>query len=248
MKSVVNERARARRLVVGAAFASVVVGFVACSGSTERKASPHVAAGGDATEVGGQAGAHQGGSESTAAGQTGLGGQAGAGAGGAGEGGVSAGGAGAGGAGGEIAQGGQAVAGAGAGAGGDAAGGVGGVGAAGEGGNGGAGGEAPFVDPVCGVNMVQVGAYSLWCGKVNQHKDANGAWQTDADCSSGCNIKELTYCKKYYPTATKFVDVPQVDIKDWKNAGFVSGQSGECNDSAPDSVGISGQAACCAPL
>ena len=50
MKSVVNERAHARRLVIGAAFASVVVGFVACSGSTEHKASPHVSAGGDATE------------------------------------------------------------------------------------------------------------------------------------------------------------------------------------------------------
>lgn len=104
------------------------------------------------------------------------------------------------------------------------------------------------MDPVCGVNMVQVGEYSLWCGKVNQHKDANGDWQTDADCSSGCNIKELTYCKKYYPTATKFVAVAQVGIKDWKNAGFVSGQSGECNDSVGDGVGISGQAACCAPV
>jgi hypothetical protein len=243
MKSVVNERARARRLVVGAAFASVVVGFVACSGSTEHKASPHVSAGGDATEVGGQAGAHQGGSESTAAGETGLGGQAGAAAGGAGAGGASAAGAGAGG---EIAQGGQALAG--AGAGGDAAGGAGGVGVAGEGGNGGAGGEAPFVDPVCGVNLVQVGEYSLWCGKVNQHKDANGDWQTDADCTTGCNIKGVAYCQKYYPTATAVVDVPQVGIKDWKNAGFVSGQSGACNDSAPDGVGISGQAACCAPL
>jgi hypothetical protein len=244
MKSVVNERAHARRLVIGAAFASVVVGFVACSGSTEHKASPHVSAGGDATEVGGQAGAHQGGSESTAAGETGLGGQAMA---GAGVGGASGGGGAEAGVGGESAQGGQAV----AGAAGEAAGGVGGVGGTavgGEGGGGGAGGEAPFVDPVCGVNMVQVGEYSLWCGKVNQHKDANGDWQTDADCSSGCNIKELTYCKKYYPTATKFVAVAQVGIKDWKNAGFVSGQSGECNDSVGDGVGISGQAACCAPV
>jgi hypothetical protein len=229
MKSVVNERARARRLVIGAAFASVVVGFVACSGSTEHKASPHVSAGGDASE----AGAHQGGSESTAAGETGLGGQAVAGAGvGGASGGVGA----EAGVGGEIAQGGQALAGAG------------GATVGGEGGGGGAGGEAPFVDPVCGVNMVQVGAYSLWCGKVNEHKDANGDWQPDADCSSGCNVKGVPYCQKFYPTATAIVDVPQVDIKDWKNGGFASGQSGPCNDSAPDSVGISGQAACCAPV
>lgn len=235
MKSVVNGRARAHGFLIGAACASVVVGFVACSGSTEHKASPHVSAGGDASEVGGQAGAHQGGGESTAAGDTGLGGQAAAGASGAGP---------AGGAGGELAQGGQAV----AGAAGESAGGVGGVGVGGEGGNGGAGGEPPFVDPVCGENMIQVGEYSLWCGKVNEHKDANGDWQPDADCSSGCNISGVTYCKKFYPTATAIVAVPQVDIKDWKNGGFASGQSGPCNDSAPDSVGISGQAACCAPL
>jgi hypothetical protein len=67
-------------------------------------------------------------------------------------------------------------------------------------------------------------------------------------CSSGCNIKGVGYCQKFYPTATAIVDVPQVDIKDWKNAGFASGQSGPCNDSAPDGVGISGQAACWAPV
>lgn len=123
-------------------------------------------------------------------------------------------------------------------------------GAAGEaaGGSGGAGGEAPFVDPVCGVNMLKVGEYSLWCGKVNEHTDANGDWQPDADCSSGCNVTGVNYCKKFYPSATAIVAVEQVGIKDWKNAGFISGQSGACNDSAPDSAGISGQAACCAPI
>lgn len=234
MKSVVNERARARGLVIGAVVAGAVVGFVACSGSTEHKASPHVSAGGDATEVGGQAGAHQGGSESTAAGETSVGGQAVAGAGGASAGsggvGVEAG------AGGEIAQGGQALAGAG------------GAAAGGEGGGGGAGGEAPVVDPVCGANMVQVGEYSLWCGKVNMHKDSEGIWLPDADCSSGCNVTGVNYCKKFYPSATSVVNVPQVGTKDWKNAGFVNGQDGACNDSAPDSAGISGQAACCAPV
>lgn len=73
-------------------------------------------------------------------------------------------------------------------------------------------------------------------------------WQPDADCSSGCNVTGVSYCQKFYPTATAIATVPQLGIKDWKNAGFVSGQSGACNDSAPDSVGISGQAACCAPI
>lgn len=245
MKSVVNERARARSLVLGAVFASAVVGFVACSGSTEHKASPHVSAGGDGSEAGGQAGASRGGSENPAAGETGVGGQATAGAGsgpggaGAGNGGVSNGGVGAeagAGAGGEIAQGGQAQAGAG------------GAAAGGEGGGGGAGGEAPFVDPVCGVNMVQVGEYSLWCGKVNMHKDSEGIWVADADCSSGCNVTGVNYCKKFYPTTTTFVAVAQLGFKDWKNGGFANGQNGACSESVDDGVGISGQAACCAPV
>lgn len=237
MKSVDN--GRARRLLIGAACASVVIGFVACSGSTEHKATPHDSYGGEPSDVGGQAGANQGGSESTQAGEAGVAGQAGAIAGGAGGAGGVSGTAGEAGVGGEVAIGGQSL----GGAAGEAAGGAGGAA-----GNGGAGGEAPFVDPVCGVNMVQVGQYSLWCGKVNEHTDAQGAWLPDADCSSGCNITGVAYCQKFYPTATAFVAVPQVDIKDWKNAGFVSGQSGACNDSAPDAAGISGQAACCAPV
>gem|GEM_PF-6208050 len=75
---------------------------------------------------------------------------------------------------------------------------------------------------------------------------------TTGDCVrgrlGGCSITGVDYCKKFYPTATAVQPVPQVGIKDWKNAGFVSGQSGACNDSAPDAAGISGQAACCAPI
>jgi len=129
------------------------------------------------------------------------------------------------------------------GAAGESAGGAGGVA-----GNGGAGGEAPFVDPVCGVNLVQVGQYALWCGKVNEHTDSQGAWQPDADCTSGCNVTGVVYCQKFYPTATAIVAVAQVGTKDWKNAGFVSGQSGACNDSVGDGPGNAGQVACCAPV
>ena len=98
------------------------------------------------------------------------------------------------------------------------------------------------VDPICGANMAQVGAYSLWCGKVNMHKNAQGEWLHDADCSSGCNITGVNYCKKFYPTATTIVAVDQTAsvVKDWKNAG--------CADSSPDGKGISGEAVCCAPL
>jgi hypothetical protein len=98
------------------------------------------------------------------------------------------------------------------------------------------------VDPICGANMVQVGAYSLWCGKMNMHKTSRGDWVHDADCSSGCNIAGVDYCKKFYPNATKIVSVDQTVsvVKDWKNAG--------CADSSPDGKGISGEAVSCAPL
>jgi hypothetical protein len=243
MKSVDNEWQRVRRFLVGAASTSVVIGFVACSGSSEHKASPHESAGGDGSggAAAGAPASHQAGSESSQAGETASAGQSAGGAGGESAGGASSAGASSAGAssggdqgmGGEMASAGQSMG-----------------GAAGEsaGGGGGAGGEAPFVDPVCGVNLVKVGEYSLWCGKVNEHTDAQGSWQPDPDCTSGCNVAGVAYCQKFYPSATTVVTVPQVGLKDWKNAGFVSGQSGECNDSAPDGVGISGQAACCAPL
>lgn len=241
MKSVDNGRQRARRFLIGAACTSVIIGFVACSSSTEHKASPHNTAGGDAAggseHAAGAPANHQGGGDAQA-GESSVGGQgmAAAGAGSA---------SGEAGSGGEVVTAGQSM----GGAAGEAAGGAGdGGGAGGAAGAGGAGGEPAVIDPICGLNMVKVGEYSLWCGKVNEHLDAQGVWQPDADCTSGCNVNGVGYCQKFYPTATAIVTVPQVGIKDWKNAGFVSGQSGACNDSAPDAAGISGQAACCAPI
>jgi hypothetical protein len=243
MKSVDNGRPRARRFLIGAACTSVIIGFVACSSSTEHKASPHDTAGGDAAGGSEHAGApatHQGGGDAQAGESSGGQGMAAAGTGGESGG---TGGASEAGSGGALVSAGQSM----GGAAGEAAGGAGG-GAGGAGGAGGEGGEPGVIDPICGLNMVKVGEYSLWCGKVNEHLDAQGVWQPDADCSSGCNVTGVSYCQKFYPTATAIATVPQLGIKDWKNAGFVSGQSGACNDSAPDSVGISGQAACCAPI
>jgi hypothetical protein len=145
--------------------------------------------------------------------------------------------------GGETSSGGQSLAGESAGgtagqtAGGEAGGATGG--AAGGGGEGGAGG---VIDPICGLNMTQVGAYSLWCGKVNMHLTAQGAWTHDTDCTSGCNVAGVGYCQKFYPNATAVMQVDQIasGTKDWKNAG--------CADSAPDGPGIGGEYACCAPL
>ncbi len=235
MKSVDNEQ-RARRFAVGAACTSVIIGFIACSGASEHRATPHHAAGGDAAGGAAQAGAaatglEQGGSQSAQAGQR-TGGAPGV-AGDVGVAGDSTGGVAGVATGGAAGESGGGVAG-------ESAGGVGGESLGGAGGAGGAGGDAAFVDPVCGVNMVQVGAYSLWCGKVNMHTNSDGLWLNDADCSSGCNVVGVGYCQKFYPSATTVVSVPQLVTKDWKNAG--------CADSTPDGPGISGEAACCAPI
>jgi hypothetical protein len=220
---------RNRRVVAGLVGVSVVSAFVACSGSAEHR-NPRE--GGQAGQwsgvVAGEAGAEQGGNSALeGSGGTSQGGATDGGDGGraAGAGGESNQAAGAGGVGGQD-QGGAPSEGGASGAGGDS--------------SGGAGGEGPFVDPVCGVGKVQVGAYSLWCGKVNMHFDAESGWLHDSDCTSGCNVSGVGYCQKFYPTATSVVTVPQLETKDWKNAG--------CADSAPDGAGISGQAACCAPF
>lgn len=236
MNSLLVRQVRVRGSWAGAAFASAILGFVACSGSAEhvspRNECPY------SGNAAGEAAAGQGNSAS----QAGKGGQGASvtpdngGAGGTpaetnlgGETGLPA-------IGGESTVGGQA-------SGGDSSSPVGGQSAGGEA-SGGAGGEGPVspVDPICGANMAQVGAYSLWCGKVNMHKNAQGVWVHDADCTSGCNIYGVDYCKKFYPNATSVVAVDQTAsvVKDWKNAG--------CAESTPDGKGISGEAVCCAPL
>lgn len=61
-----------------------------------------------------------------------------------------------------------------------------------------------------------------WWGKVNQHIDANGVWQTDPDGVSGANIDKLTYCKKWYPTTTSVVPYQSETISTWHDAGNVN--------------------------
>ncbi|WNG44831.1 hypothetical protein F0U60_12560 [Archangium minus] len=47
-----------------------------------------------------------------------------------------------------------------------------------------------------------LGRISRWCGKVNIHQNAGGAWSADSDCSSGCNLGGVEYCQKFWPNAT----------------------------------------------
>jgi len=60
---------------------------------------------------------------------------------------------------------------------------------------------------------------SYWWGKVNQHIDSAGAWQTDPDGTSGASLDPLTYCKKWYPTTTSVRDYQIETIDSWKAAG-----------------------------
>jgi len=238
MSRVKSERPSARGWLAGAAALGLVLGFVACGGSDEHRAAPrHEAAAGDASA--GTPGNDSGGSSAQqVGGAPGSSGASGDGStdnvAGAGQGG-----------GGDAAAAGQSAGGAGTdspstgGAGGEA--------------TGGAGGEPstqPVVDPVCGANSVQVGAYSLWCGKVNEHFDAELGWIPDPDCNSGCNVTGVSYCQKFYPTADAIVQLDQTKSvwKDWKNGGFANGDGGACQESVDNGVGISGEYACCAPI
>ncbi|HCY26377.1 TPA: hypothetical protein DIC38_01705 [Candidatus Nomurabacteria bacterium] len=63
-----------------------------------------------------------------------------------------------------------------------------------------------------------------WWGKVNQHIDNAGVWQTDPDGVSGANLDKLTYCKKWYPklNITNTKDYKNETINTWravKNTG-----------------------------
>jgi len=220
MKSVNVERARTRGSLVSAVCISVVLGFIACGGSAKKTTPPKGVGGGEnsAGAAGAaEAGEHSGGA-SAEGGAENAGASSEAGAGGEPNGQSGAGGD-------SSHEGGASGA---------------GTGESGASGEGGSGGKPDVVDPVCGVNLAQVGAYSLWCGKVNMHQGAEGIWLPDADCSSGCNVTGVNYCKKFYPTTTAVVTVAQTVTKDWKNAG--------CAESTPDGPGVSGEAACCAPL
>lgn len=72
----------------------------------------------------------------------------------------------------------------------------------------------------------------FWPGKVNQHVDSDGAWQTDADGRSGgwpstmyandYGDRQLEYCKKFYPNSTSFEAYKNETISTWRDAGNAS--------------------------
>ncbi len=73
----------------------------------------------------------------------------------------------------------------------------------------------------------------MWYGKVNQHTDAKGDWQTDPDGRSGAGKfaifgnegygdRQLQYCKKWYPNTTSFAPYKLETITTWKERGNVN--------------------------
>ena len=100
------------------------------------------------------------------------------------------------------------------------------------------------VTGACGAGSVQLGEYTTWSGKVNVHRATAGSWVVDTDCSSGSGVNTVTYCKKFWPTTTKQVQLATVsaDLKPFTSGG---GSSPACGGVAlgPGHT----QYACCVP-
>jgi hypothetical protein len=66
-----------------------------------------------------------------------------------------------------------------------------------------------------------VGRFARYCGKVNSHTLQDGTWTWDQDCMSGCNVGDLAYCQKFWPSATiiRQVSVTSKPNNVWANAG-----------------------------
>lgn len=68
---------------------------------------------------------------------------------------------------------------------------------------------------------------AYWWGKVNQHVDSNGNWVTDPDGTSGANLDQLTYCKKWYPNTISTQDYKRESISTWRAAGNTGSYTAE---------------------
>jgi hypothetical protein len=78
-------------------------------------------------------------------------------------------------------------------------------GSGGTGGTGATGGSGGTTGDTCGDGYYVIGEFATHCGLVNVHTNDLGEWETDVDCSSGCNINSLSYCQKFWPEAASLV-------------------------------------------
>jgi len=58
-----------------------------------------------------------------------------------------------------------------------------------------------------------------WSGKVNQHTDSNGVWQTDPDCTTGAGQNLLTYCRKFNSETISYSAYAIETITKWTERG-----------------------------
>ncbi len=84
-----------------------------------------------------------------------------------------------------------------------------------------AGIDSSSTSAACGPGSTQLGEYATWSGKVNVHHASGGAWAVDSDCTSGANVNTVAYCQKFWPTATKQVQLaaPSADAKPFTSGG-----------------------------
>lgn len=67
---------------------------------------------------------------------------------------------------------------------------------------------------------------AVWQGKVNQHTDEYGYWQTDPDGSSGAELDLYYYCLKFYPSTSYVQEYGYEYIYGWRDAGNYGGPYG----------------------
>jgi hypothetical protein len=55
----------------------------------------------------------------------------------------------------------------------------------------------------------------------DHHRDAVGAWVTDSDCRTGCNVGSLAYCQKFSPATVTILPTARSPKPDpvWQNQG-----------------------------
>jgi len=106
------------------------------------------------------------------------------------------------------------------------------------------GADASTTSSACGVGSVPLGEYATWSGKVNVHRTTGGAWQVDSDCTSGSGVNTVAYCKKFWPTATKQVQLATV-TSDTKPFTSAAGSAPTCGGVALSPGQM--QYVCCVP-
>lgn len=94
----------------------------------------------------------------------------------------------------------------------------------------------PSVKPVSGTPSSSksgvLGQISMWYGKVNQHRSANGNWMTDPDGTAGAGNyaewgndgwgdRKLQYCQRFWPGTVAVEVAGEQTISGWRGRGNV---------------------------